>query len=157
MVLTEMAAMTNLFQGLFGELMQTIRTVKIRYQATDYHFSSVKQVTLGEIRKKERAPIYEFTSPRKQPVRITKLQVLFDDTPDANYRPRVKITVNDAPIFETDYSHLDDNPFLNYDLSLDFGTGKTLERDDKIKFFIWRDGANDNEKKITISTSLGEY
>ena len=149
-------AIVSFLNSLFGRLEKKLDVIKVRYQSVDFFNTKIKQISFNSQRRNPMEPTYKFKTEQKIPVRLQNLQIIFDDPPDENYRPRVIIQVNSGIIFETVYDEDTENPFLNADLNLDFGTGKTLQPNDEVKLLIWFDG-EPGTKKVTLSYNLGEY
>ena len=152
----EGSAMVTFLSGLFDKLSGKLDTIKIRYSSTDFFKSVSIQVSYNSRIRDVFYPSLKFKTGEKTPVRLQSLQIIFDDVPSDDFRPRVSIEVNGGILHETKYED-EDNPYLNADINLNFGTGKTIYPNDDIKIFLWSDGDDIGDKKATVSYTLGEY
>ena len=144
------AGISQLLDNSIDKLIGKLQTVKVRYQSTQYHYSAV---TSAQIKKGNFEPILTIEPPSKKEVRLTRLQVIFDDVPSVSYVPKISIRVNGVDIFTT----LAGNPFKTSDIDLDLGTGMTIDRNDKIEIIASYLGADTGDKEISVSYTFGEY
>ena len=138
----------NVTNGILRDKLDIVRT---RAAPSDWHDVRVdkKSFTAGVTQPDK--PIWSYENERDYPIALRRIEVLFDDAPDADYQPIVAMASDGTRFFTSS-----GDAFKNQDLALDLYGGRPLQPHKKVEVFIWAAKASATAKAVTISAQFGE-
>ena len=137
----------NVTNGILRDKLDIVRT---RAAPSDWHDVRVDTKTFSAEAAQPDKPVWEYKNERDYPISLRRIEVLFNDKPDADYQPVVAMA-SDGTRFMASTG----DAFKDQDLALDLYGGRPLQPGKSVEIFIWAKKAA-SDKTVTISAQFGE-